>query len=52
MFPNIPLPAVRFELERTGSVETTVERILRDGRLPEVRGGGAGAELAHPLRLA
>ena len=37
MFPHIPLPAVRFELERTGSVETTVERILRDGRLPEVR---------------
>lgn len=38
MFPNIPIPAVRFELERSGSVETTVERILREGRLPEVRG--------------
>lgn len=37
MFPHIPVPAVRYELERTGSVEGTIERILRDGRLPEVR---------------
>ncbi|KAI8049905.1 hypothetical protein BDF22DRAFT_697203 [Syncephalis plumigaleata] len=34
MFPHLPLPAIRRDLERTRSVEITCERILRDGTLP------------------
>ena len=46
MFPHIPLTAVRYELERTGNVEATVERCLRDGRLPDVSPRGLGEEEA------
>ncbi|KAF7724783.1 hypothetical protein EC973_000740 [Apophysomyces ossiformis] len=34
MFPDIPTPAIVADLQRTGSVETTVENALRAGGLP------------------
>ncbi|KAI8371353.1 uncharacterized protein BYT42DRAFT_548237 [Radiomyces spectabilis] len=34
MFPDIPIPAIVADLQRTGSVETTVDNALRDGGLP------------------
>ncbi|CAG8559780.1 8469_t:CDS:2, partial [Ambispora gerdemannii] len=34
MFPNIPPAAIRFDLQKTGSVEVTCDNILRDGGLP------------------
>ncbi|KAI5783884.1 hypothetical protein DFH27DRAFT_577705 [Peziza echinospora] len=36
MFPQIPLSAIKYELQRNGgSVETTTEKILANGYLPE-----------------
>ncbi|GAA93432.1 uncharacterized protein L969DRAFT_96044 [Mixia osmundae IAM 14324] len=36
MFPQVSLAAIKYDLERQGgSVESTCERILREGRLPE-----------------
>lgn len=35
MFPHIPEPSIRYDLQRTGSVDVTCERILTEGRLPE-----------------
>ncbi|KAI8878984.1 hypothetical protein K501DRAFT_325759 [Backusella circina FSU 941] len=34
MFPDIPTAAIQADLQRTGSVETTVDNALRDGGLP------------------
>ncbi|KAI7873040.1 hypothetical protein BDF14DRAFT_1751326 [Spinellus fusiger] len=34
MFPNIPVPAIIADLQRTGAVETTVDNALRNGGLP------------------
>ncbi|KAI8072916.1 hypothetical protein BC940DRAFT_316369 [Gongronella butleri] len=34
MFPDIPTAAIQADLQRTGSVETTVDNVLRDGGLP------------------
>ncbi|KAI9306469.1 hypothetical protein BJ944DRAFT_255419 [Cunninghamella echinulata] len=34
MFPDIPIAAIQADLQRTGSVETTVDNALRDGGLP------------------
>ncbi|KAI8354555.1 hypothetical protein EDC96DRAFT_566767 [Choanephora cucurbitarum] len=34
MFPDIPTAAIQADLQRTGSVETTVDNALRDGSLP------------------
>ncbi|CAO3609043.1 unnamed protein product [Cunninghamella blakesleeana] len=34
MFPDIPVAAIQADLQRTGSVETTVDNALRDGGLP------------------
>ncbi|KAK3817243.1 MAG: hypothetical protein J3Q66DRAFT_339339 [Benniella sp.] len=34
MFPNIPVEAIQYDLQKTGSVEQTCENILRDGTLP------------------
>ncbi|ORE01992.1 hypothetical protein BCV72DRAFT_309535 [Rhizopus microsporus var. microsporus] len=34
MFPDIPVAAIQADLQRTGSVETTVDNALRDGSLP------------------
>ncbi|CAO0796195.1 unnamed protein product [Mucor circinelloides] len=34
MFPDIPTAAILADLQRTGSVETTVDNALRDGGLP------------------
>jgi coupling of ubiquitin conjugation to ER degradation protein 1 len=36
MFPDIPTAAIQADLQRTGSVETTVDNALRDGGLPLV----------------
>lgn len=36
MFPDIPTAAILADLQRTGSVETTVDNALRDGGLPLV----------------
>jgi coupling of ubiquitin conjugation to ER degradation protein 1 len=37
MFPDIPLAAIRYDLQKTGSVEVTCEHILRNnGILPMV----------------
>ena len=38
MFPNIPVEAIQYDLQKTGSVEQTCENILRDGTLPLVIG--------------
>ena len=37
MFPDIPTAAIQADLQRTGSVETTVDNALREGSLPLVR---------------
>lgn len=37
MFPDVPTAAIQADLQRTGSVETTVDNALRDGGLPLVR---------------
>ena len=37
VFPNIPVAAIVADLQRTGSVETTIDNALRDGGLPLVR---------------
>ncbi|KAI7892252.1 uncharacterized protein EV154DRAFT_537568 [Mucor mucedo] len=34
MFPDVPTAAIQADLQRTGSVETTVDNALRDGGLP------------------
>ncbi|KAI8146144.1 hypothetical protein BJV82DRAFT_600671 [Fennellomyces sp. T-0311] len=34
VFPNIPVAAIVADLQRTGSVETTIDNALRDGGLP------------------
>ncbi|KAI8359999.1 hypothetical protein BD560DRAFT_405157 [Blakeslea trispora] len=34
MFPSIPTAAIQADLQRTGSVETTVDNALREGGLP------------------
>ncbi|CAO3598857.1 unnamed protein product [Absidia cylindrospora] len=34
MFPNVPTAAIQANLQRTGSVEVTVDNALRDGGLP------------------
>ncbi|KAI9314733.1 hypothetical protein BX666DRAFT_1862075 [Dichotomocladium elegans] len=34
VFPNIPVPAIVADLQRTGSVERTIDNALRDGGLP------------------
>ncbi|KAI9262081.1 hypothetical protein BY458DRAFT_515391 [Sporodiniella umbellata] len=34
MFPDIPTAAIQADLQRTGSVEATVDNVLRDGGLP------------------
>ncbi|KAI8647577.1 hypothetical protein BD408DRAFT_449079 [Parasitella parasitica] len=34
MFPDIPTAAIQADLQRTGSVETTVDNALREGGLP------------------
>ncbi|KAI9494050.1 hypothetical protein BDB00DRAFT_820674 [Zychaea mexicana] len=34
VFPNIPIAAIVADLQRTGSVETTIDNALRDGGLP------------------
>lgn len=36
MFPDVPTAAIQADLQRTGSVETTVDNALRDGGLPMV----------------
>lgn len=36
MFPDVPTAAIQADLQRTGSVETTVDNALRDGGLPLV----------------
>lgn len=36
-FPQVTPNQARWDLGRSGSVETTIEKILRDGRLPDVR---------------
>lgn len=36
MFPNIPSAAIVASLQTTGSVEITIEQVLRDGTLPMV----------------
>lgn len=36
MFPDIPVAAIQADLQRTGSVETTVDNARRDGGLPLV----------------
>ena len=37
MFPHISYAAIHYDLLQTGSAESTCDRILRDGNLPEVR---------------
>lgn len=37
MFPDVPTAAIQADLQRTGSVQTTVDNALRDGGLPLVR---------------
>ncbi|KAM0752443.1 hypothetical protein T439DRAFT_324531 [Meredithblackwellia eburnea MCA 4105] len=39
MFPHVSVASVRYELERTGDVQGAVDRILRDGALPEPPAG-------------
>ncbi|KAI8338580.1 hypothetical protein BC941DRAFT_469685 [Chlamydoabsidia padenii] len=34
LFPDVPTAAIQADLQRTGSVETTVDNALRDGGLP------------------
>ncbi|KAG0230473.1 hypothetical protein B0O80DRAFT_459718 [Mortierella sp. GBAus27b] len=34
MFPHIPVEAIQYDLQKTGSVEQTCDNILRDGTLP------------------
>ncbi|KAG0234091.1 hypothetical protein BGW41_001228 [Actinomortierella wolfii] len=34
MFPHIPVAAIQYDLQKTGSVELTCENVLRDGTLP------------------
>jgi coupling of ubiquitin conjugation to ER degradation protein 1 len=36
MFPHIPSAAIVASLQTTGSVEITIEQVLRDGTLPMV----------------
>lgn len=38
MFPHIPVEAIQYDLQKTGSVEQTCDNILREGTLPLVRG--------------
>lgn len=35
-FPHVTENQARFDLGRSGSLEMTMERLLRDGRLPDV----------------
>lgn len=37
VFPDIPQAAIVADLQRTGSVEATIDNALRDGGLPMVR---------------
>jgi len=39
MFPQVSVAAARYDLERTGSIETTTERVLRDGYLADPPAG-------------
>lgn len=39
MFPHISESSIRYDLQRSGSVDVTCERILTEGRLPEPPAG-------------
>ena len=43
LFPHIPDASIRYDLQRSGSVEETCERILNEGGLPSPPAGFFGA---------
>lgn len=53
LFPHIPDASIRYDLQRSGSVEVTCERILNEGGLPSPPAGFFGtAEPSTPSNAA
>ncbi|CDS82390.1 uncharacterized protein SPSC_03209 [Sporisorium scitamineum] len=53
LFPHIPDASIRYDLQRSGSVEATCERILNEGGLPSPSAGFFGtAEPSTPANAA
>lgn len=53
LFPHIPDASIRYDLQRSGSVEATCERILNEGGLPSPPAGFFGtAEPSTPSHAA
>lgn len=53
LFPHIPDASIRYDLQRSGSIEATCERILNEGGLPSPAAGFFGtAEPSTPSNAA